>query len=179
VFGIVKQLGGSIWVYSELGKGTTFKIYLPCTDEEGTPVAMPAPKTVRGNETILLLEDEDAVREAAVRILGRAGYHVLPAKDPQGALRLAEEHQPPIHLLLSDVVMPLGSGPEVSKRLLAVRPDMKVLFMSGYTDEAVVHHGVLESGAAFIQKPLTPETLTAKVREVLAGERRAPLPREP
>ncbi|HEX4620329.1 MAG TPA: PAS domain-containing protein [Myxococcaceae bacterium] len=168
VFGIVKQLGGTIWVYSEVGKGSTFKVYLPRTDEGGNATAAPEAQAQGGNETILLVEDEAPVRKAAARILSRAGYKLVIPEDPRDALRMCVEHPGPIHLLLSDVVMPDKSGPALAVELLQARPGMRVLFMSGYTDEAVVRHGALDSGAAFVQKPLTPDTLTTKVREVLA-----------
>ena len=170
-FGIVQRSGGNIWVYSEPGKGTTFKVYLPRVDEE-VDVLRPAvaPKSLRGTETILLVEDEEQVRAIALNILRRQGYEVIPAQSADEAVRISERHPGRIHLLLTDVVMPQMSGPALSKRLAATRPDMKVLCMSGYTDDSIVRHGVLESGVAFVQKPITPGLLTRKVREVLDGE---------
>jgi two-component system cell cycle sensor histidine kinase/response regulator CckA len=179
VFGIVQQSGGNIWVCSEPGKGTTFKIYLPRVDAE-LDVLSPsvAPTTLRGTETVLLAEDEEQVRSIVLNVLLRQGYHVIPAQNGGEALLLAERHSGTIDLLLTDVVMPTVSGPELAKRLAATRPDMKVLCMSGYTDDSIVRHGVLESGVAFIQKPITPTLLMTKVREVLdAG--RAPLNPDP
>ena len=172
VFGIVQQSGGSIWVYSEPGKGTTFKIYLPRVDAE-LDVLSPsvAPTTLRGTETVLLAEDEEQVRSIVLNVLLRQGYHVIPAQNGGEALLLAERHSGTIDLLLTDVVMPTMSGPELAKRLAATRPDMKVLCMSGYTDDSIVRHGVLESGVAFIQKPITPTLLMTKVREVLDAGR--------
>ena len=168
VFGVVQQGGGHVWVYSEVGVGTTFKVYLPRADATPAP-AHPtiAPATLRGNETILLVEDEDQVRAVAHDILARAGYDVIEARNGGEALLICETHAGAIHLLLSDVVMPQMSGPELAKRLSAARPEMKVLCMSGYTDDSIVRHGVLEARFAFIQKPITPLTLTRKVREVL------------
>ena len=168
VFGVVQQGGGHVWVYSEVGVGTTFKVYLPRADATPAP-AHPtiAPATLRGNETILLVEDEDQVRAVAHDILARAGYDVIEARNGGEALLICEKHAGAIHLLLSDVVMPQMSGPELAKRLSAARPEMKVLCMSGYTDDSIVRHGVLEARFAFIQKPITPLTLTRKVREVL------------
>jgi two-component system cell cycle sensor histidine kinase/response regulator CckA len=172
VFGIVHQSGGNIWVYSEPGKGTTFKIYLPRVDAE-LDVLTPAvaPTTLHGTETILLAEDEEQVRSIVLNVLLRQGYHVIPAQSGGEALLLSERHSGTIDLLLTDVVMPSMSGPELAKRLAATRPDMKVLCMSGYTDDSIVRHGVLESGVAFIQKPITPTTLLTKVREVLDAGR--------
>jgi CheY-like chemotaxis protein len=170
VFGIAHQAGGTVWVYSELGKGTTFKVYLPRVDAEVEQLTPPqAPTTLRGSETILLVEDDDQVREVAKSILRKAGYHVIEARHAGEALLHTERHPGAIHLLLTDVVMPQMSGPELAKRLASVRPDMKVLCMSGYTDDSIVRHGVLESQIAYIQKPITPETLSRKVRDVLDG----------
>jgi two-component system cell cycle sensor histidine kinase/response regulator CckA len=169
VYGIVKQSDGDIWVYSEPGKGSTFKIYLPRVEE---PLEQPREKVLgdellRGNETILLVEDEEEVRKLAVRVLERQGYKVLAARDGDEALIICERHQDPIHLLLTDVVMPGMNGHEVAKRLDSLHPEMKVLYMSGYTDNAIVLHGVLVKGVNYIQKPFTVDALTKKVREVL------------
>ena len=127
------------------------------------------PTTLRGSETILLVEDDDQVRVVAQGILRRSGYHVIEARNAGEALLHSEKHPATIHLLLSDVVMPQMSGPELAKRLASARPDMKVLCMSGYTDDSIVRHGVLEAHIAYLQKPITPETLTTRVREVLDG----------
>ncbi len=167
VFGIVKQSGGSIWLYSEPGRGTTFKVFLPCVDEPTHVVpAFDAPLTLRGAETILLVEDDDQVRAVTSSLLQRSGYQVIEARNAGEALLQSEKHEL-IDLLLTDVVMPRMSGPELAKRLAANRPDLKVLCMSGYTDDSVVRHGVLDATMAFLQKPITLASLTAKVREVL------------
>ncbi|HEX3598016.1 MAG TPA: ATP-binding protein [Polyangiaceae bacterium] len=168
VFGIVQQSGGGIWFYSEVGRGTTFKIYLPRVEDVAAPPRMyEAPASFRGNETILLVEDDDQVRLLACTILRRSGYNVLEARNAGEALLHAEQCRGMIHLLLSDVVMPQMSGPELSNRLRAARPDMQILWMSGYTDDSIVRHGVLEAKVAYLQKPITVESLTAKVRAVL------------
>jgi two-component system cell cycle sensor histidine kinase/response regulator CckA len=173
VFGIVHQLGGSIWVDSERGQGTTFKIYLARTEEAAEGSRSPKEgAAARGSETVLLVEDDEQVRRVARGILTRNGYKVLEARDAAEAVRFCEAKSSVIDLLLSDVVMPQVSGPELADRLISLRPAMKVLFMSGYTGEAVANRGVLRQGAAFIQKPLTPETLTRKVRDVLESRER-------
>jgi len=169
VYGIVKQSGGFIWVYSEPGHGTSFKIYLPRVDEPVSRASAAAPELVGGSETVLVVEDVAAVRAVARQMLERHGYTVLEAPDGETALRLAGKHQGAIRLLLTDVVMPEVSGRQLADQLLELRPDMKVLFMSGYTDDAIVRHGVLQEGIAYLQKPFTPETLARKVRAVLDG----------
>jgi len=170
VYGIVKQSGGNIWVYSEQGLGTVFKVYLPRIDDAtASTIARQSQETnaPRGTETILLVEDEDVVRGLTRKILMQAGYNVLDAKGGDEAIRLCHAHAGPIDLLLTDVVMPEVSGKEVADRLLELRPSIRVLYMSGYTDEAIVQHGVLDANVKFIQKPFTWVGLTRKVREVL------------
>jgi PAS domain S-box-containing protein len=169
VYGIVKQSDGDIWVYSEPGKGATFKIYLPRVDEplEERREKVLCDELLRGSETILLVEDEENVRKLALRVLERQGYKVLSARDGDDALLICEQFKDPIHLMLTDVVMPGMSGHELAKRLKSLHPKMKVLYMSGYTDDTIVLHGVLVEGVNYIQKPFTVDALTKKVREVL------------
>ncbi len=168
VYGIVKQSGGYVWVYSEPGTGTTFKIYLPRVEAPASePRRRSAQAVASGSETLLLVEDEDAVRRLAERILLGAGYRVLTATNGGDALLLCETHVGPIDLLLTDVVMPLMSGRSLAERLASLRPRLKVLYMSGYTDDAIAHHGVLAPGTRFLSKPFTAVELAGKVREAL------------
>ena len=170
VYGIIKQSRGHIWVYSEPGQGTTFRIYFPRVDRP--PQGLTEPPALRemapgGTETILLVEDEEEVRKVVCRMLEKAGYRILAAADPKEALRLSRDYQAPIHLLFTDVVMPGMSGRELANRILAQRPQAKILFTSGYTENAILHHGVLDQGISFINKPFKYNILVKKVREVL------------
>jgi two-component system cell cycle sensor histidine kinase/response regulator CckA len=176
VYGIVKQSGGDIWVYSEVGRGSTFKVYLPRTD--GAPEA-PRRETTRmrpkrGSETILLAEDAEVLRRLLREILVQNGYTVLLAGNGEEALRRSREHPGPIHLLVTDMVMPQMSGRELASRLVPQRPETKVLYMSGYTEEAIATHGVLDAGTAFLEKPFSPDSLARKVREILDAGRHEP-----
>ena len=173
IFGIVKQSNGNIWVYSEPGEGTTFRIYFPKAGDVEDPVPETPPTPVlTGAETILLAEDHDDVRHVASEILRRYGYHVLEARNAGEALLICEQHPLPIQLLVTDVVMPRMNGRELALRLLELRPELRVLYMSGYTDNAIVHHGILEPDVAYVQKPLVPDMLARRVREVLDSPRR-------
>lgn len=173
VYGIVKQSGGNIWVYSEVGRGSTFKVYLPRIQAAATLApAASAPESIRGTETILLVEDEVAVRSLVRDTLRSYGYHVLEAQGADHAVSILEEYAEPIHLLLTDVIMPQVSGRELARRLLPVHPEAEILFMSGYTDNAIVRHGVLDANTFFLQKPFMPKTLVTKVREVLDAKRK-------
>ncbi len=169
VYGIVKQSGGSIWAYSELGHGSVFKIYLPRVDSK--PVSLSSERVsvnpLQGTETLLLVEDDDAVRELAQRVLQRYQYQVIVAEDARRALDYALTTREHIDMLITDVIMPEVSGRDLSVQLAQVCPDIRVLFMSGYTDEVIVHHGVLDPGVHFIQKPFTALAFLHKVRQVL------------
>jgi PAS domain S-box-containing protein len=169
IYGIIKQSDGHIWVYSEVGQGTTFKIYLPRLEKTTQTETQPTPTAAfqRGDETILLVEDTDIVSNLVENILTESGYTVLMANNGAEALQLCREHNGPIHLLLTDVVMPGMSGHELAEQITRLRPEIKTLYMSGYTDNAIVHHGLLEPGIAFLQKPFSPTTLTHQLREVL------------
>jgi two-component system cell cycle sensor histidine kinase/response regulator CckA len=168
VFGIVKQSGGSVEVYSEPGSGSSVKVYFPRVDqsvpaEEGARKRQPP----RGTETILLVEDDEMVRNLVRETLEREGYKVMGAADPVEAQRIADGHRGKIQLLITDVVMPRLNGKELAKALVERRPELKVLYMSGYTDSAIVNSGILQKEVAFLQKPFTPAALAGKVRDVL------------
>jgi CheY-like chemotaxis protein len=168
-YGIVKQGGGSIAIDSEPGRGTTAKIYLPSAEfkEVADVTQAPALTSLMGTETILVLEDEPRVRKLICEVLLGRGYHVLEAVRGEEAIRKATDFGGTIHLLLTDVVMPEMSGPQAVEQIRAVYPAIKVLYVSGYTDEAILHHGIQATDQAFLQKPFLPDTLARKVREVL------------
>jgi len=169
VYGIVKQSGGYVFLQSDIGVGTTFHIYLPRV-EETTEVSSPAKspeRENRGTETVLLVEDEDSVRELVRETLVSRGYKVLEAENGESGLQVGENYKGQIDLLITDVVMPGIGGRELAKKLLLMRPNIGVLFLSGYTEDAVVNHGALGPGRVFLQKPFTLQSLARKVREVL------------
>jgi CheY-like chemotaxis protein len=168
VYGIVKQSGGNVWVYSEVGRGSTFKIYLPRVDDasedenEVIPGAIP-----KGTELVLLVEDEEQVRTILYQILSELGYCVLAAANGEEALLISEDLERDIKLMITDVVMPHMSGRELAERVQLLRPTLPVIFMSGYTDDAIVRHGLLDEKLHFIQKPFDSATVGRKVRDVL------------
>jgi CheY-like chemotaxis protein len=169
VYGIVKQSGGWVWVYSEPGRGTIFKVYLPRVESPAEPLrARPeeaAPKG--GTETILLVEDEEMVRSLARKILTSRGYRVIEARDGEEAVESARQSLNPVDLVLTDMVLPGMGGSETASKIRVLAPEVKVLFMSGYTEDLLLRHAPLETGTAFLEKPFTPVGLARKVREVL------------
>ena len=168
VFGIIQQSGGNIEIYSELNKGTSVKMYLPRADQGAALEAETAvPAALGGTETILLVEDEDMVRQLVRETLEREGYNLLDASGAAEAQSISRRHTGTIDLLITDVVMPKLSGRELAKKLAAERPGLTVLYMSGYTDNAVLANGTLNESMAFLQKPFTPSALSRKVRQVL------------
>jgi PAS domain S-box-containing protein len=169
VYGTVKQAGGYVWVYSEVGRGTTFQVYLPRIDEPAeAPMVQARPMPAKGWETILLVEDENSLRDMAREILQEQGYRVIDAGGPEEAVEIARLAPEPIHLLVTDVVMPGMNGRTLAQKLLAARPELRVLYMSGYTDDVIAHSGVLESGTLLIEKPFAGLALAERVREALA-----------
>jgi DNA-binding NtrC family response regulator len=171
VYGIVKQSGGFIWVYSEPGMGTTFRIYFPQVDQKSDPLtlARPAEKSPRGWETLLLAEDEAAVRQSEREFLEASGYTVLEAHNGDDALRVARNYSGTIHLMITDVVMPCMDGAKLAEQLSSERPEMKVLFVSGYAENTVLQHGAIDIAGQFLQKPFTLKSLARKIREALGS----------
>ncbi len=169
VYGIIKQSGGYIWVYSEPGKGTTFKIYIPkvTATVESTKRTRPSPESLTGNETILLVEDDPEVRNFSRDLLTEYGYNVLEAENGEQALAVCRQYEKSIHLIISDVIMPQMGGRDLERAILKLNRNIKFLFVSGYTDNAIVHQGVLDKNVNFLQKPFSPEELALKVRELL------------
>jgi CheY-like chemotaxis protein len=168
VFGIVRQSGGDVWVYSEVGEGTTFKVYLPrVTTAPASVTSRAAAASPRGAETILVAEDDDALRTLARRVLAGQGYAVLEARNGREALELCASHEGPIDLILSDIIMPELGGRGLAERVAERRPETRVLLMSGYTDDDVLRRALIDQRTAFLQKPFTPVTLSRRVREVL------------
>ncbi len=172
VYGIVKQSGGYIWVYSELDRGTVFKVYLPLINESAQPTLQKEPDApnFRGSETILLAEDSDSLREMAKEYLHSLGYTVIESASGKDALQRAKEFGGRMHLLLTDIVMPEMCGPELAAELASLCPGIKIIFTSGYTDDAIARQGILDPLVAFIQKPYRPKALGRKIREVLDGD---------
>jgi two-component system, cell cycle sensor histidine kinase and response regulator CckA len=171
VFGIVKQSGGSLDVWSEPGKGTTMRIYLPAIDQPvSAEVEVVKRAAARGNETILVVEDDEMVRRLVRQTLEQEGYRLMDAPEPVEARRIADAFKGPIQLLITDVVMPNSSGRELAAQIIDRRPETKVLYMSGYADLAMLNRGLEQGNIAFLQKPFTPATLTQQVREVLASD---------
>lgn len=170
VYGIVRQSGGNVFVYSQPGRGTTFKVYLPRVDEPA-PSAPQSPHTKvhSGAETVLLVEDEPALRDLIRIALTGNGFTVLDAGSPADALALSRTHTAPLHLLITDIIMPGMDGPSLAKQVLKERPEIKVLYMSGYATNFIMHDGIVDPGTNFLEKPFHPGTLLAKVREVLDG----------
>ena len=168
VYGIVTRCGGSVGVYSEVGKGTSFKVYFPNSESIEPFAGMPTPVAgpLVGTETVLIVEDQHELRELARRLLQQQGYTVFIAANADEAVRLFHEN-PSIDIVVTDVVMPGASGPELTRQLIEQRPALKVIYVSGYTEDAIVQHGVVTPGIAFLDKPFTSETLGRKVREVL------------
>jgi CheY-like chemotaxis protein len=177
VYGIVKQTGGSIWVSSDLGIGTAFKIYLPAVNAllEIVSPNDKVEKVASGSQTILIVEDDAALLQVIHQSLEAVGYMILAAHSPAEAIRISESYPGPIHLMVADVIMPGMNGTQLATHLSAPRPEMKVLYVSGYTDDTIVRHGVLEPGLAFLQKPFSPKTLARKVGEVLATASVSPI----
>ena len=169
VYGIVKQSGGYVWVYSEPNQGTTFKIYLPRVDQpvEGMAADKQPVTVMRGTETILLVEDDPQLRQLSSSVLAHCGYNVLVASTPEEGLAICKANHNDIRLLVTDVVMPRMNGRQLAERVSMMRPKIRVLYISGYTDNAIVHYGVLDTGLWFLPKPFTLSSLVAKVREVL------------
>jgi CheY-like chemotaxis protein len=171
VYGIVKQSRGSIWVYSEMGRGSTFKIYLPVATGDAEPPPPPVDvQALRGTETVLVVEDQSDVRGVIAKTLSHYGYTVRAVANGPEAIATAQAHEGPLHVMLTDVVLPGASGREIARQVVATRPSVRVLYMSGYTDDVIVQHGVLEPGLAFLQKPFTGDALARRIREVLAAD---------
>lgn len=171
VYGIVKQHGGNIWVYSEPGHGTIFKIYVPRAEEQAlssAPSMLEYPVPMFGTETLLVVEDEALVRQLVCETLATYGYTVLEAAHPEAALALVTSYHDTIHLMLTDVIMPGMSGRDLYQCAVVIRPDMKVLYMSGYTDDVIMYHGMLEEGVHLLQKPFTLHTLIHQIQRVLS-----------
>jgi CheY-like chemotaxis protein len=178
VYGIVQQSGGHVWIDSAPGEGTTVRVYLPRVNAaapDATVDATPDASTLNGHETILMVEDDELVRQISVLTLERQGYHVLFARDGAEALTRAQEYKGPIHLLIADVIMPRMSGQELAAALRTAFPQMRVLYISGYADQGFARRGVVDPDAFFLQKPFIATALAAKVREVL-GPRPVPTP---